>query len=361
MTKTVDSKSTKTKILRLLREDYKGQTVKVIKFLNMCPEDVYEFRLKETGTHEELIDQMKNDRKLTQEVLFSAVCKAYEIKELKKPNLYKQEKEKFIHHKILQKGLLIDPSALDSRSYDIGILNLDQDPNRLVNRMKNYYKLRNDKSLGILNMNALFWGPSGTGKTQLAKYLSHRIGKKVFITSASSFLDSFVGSTEKNIRDIFLAAEKEDWILFIDEVEGLIPSRGNLDKAWEKTQVNEFLVRVENFRGVCIAATNLYESIDDAFLRRFSEKVKFGFLDEVNRMKFLKFKFARILIKDPISNQETKRISAMKYLTPGDIQAVYKRIVLDNRKYSWAELVFELEAEMGSKKHIFSSKMGLNV
>ena len=81
---------------------------------------------------------------------------------------------------------------------------------------------------------------------------------------------------DARVQYAFAEAEAEKAILFLDEIDGLVQSRSKADHSWEVTQVNELLQQMENFSGVMIGATNFFENLDPAVLRRFTFKLEFG-------------------------------------------------------------------------------------
>jgi SpoVK/Ycf46/Vps4 family AAA+-type ATPase len=87
-----------------------------------------------------------------------------------------------------------------------------------------------------------------------------------------------VGETEKNLREIFDAAEGGTAIILFDEADALFGSRGEVKQAQDRfanQEVSFLLQRLEVFEGCAILTTNLQENIDEAFLRRFGAVVEF--------------------------------------------------------------------------------------
>ena len=194
-------------------------------------------------------------------------------------------------------------------------------------------------------MTILLWGPPGTGKTEYVKYLAKRLGTKVVTKMGSDLLDMYVGGTEARIRDAFAEAEAEKALLFLDEIDGLVQSRRDADHSWEVTQVNELLHQMERFGGVMVGATNFFDRLDKAVLRRFTFKIEFGYLDDDGKALFFERMF-----KTSLSEKDRTRLAAVPDLAPGDFRTVrqsmyYLRSELDN-----AALVAELEKEAAVKR-----------
>ncbi len=78
----------------------------------------------------------------------------------------------------------------------------------------------------------------------------------------------WVGEGEKNIKRAFAEAESEEAILIIDEADSLLFNRDRAVRSWEISFTNEFLTRMERFRGILICTTNRVEDLDSASLRR---------------------------------------------------------------------------------------------
>jgi SpoVK/Ycf46/Vps4 family AAA+-type ATPase len=125
---------------------------------------------------------------------------------------------------------------------------------------------------------ALFYGPSGTGKTLTATLLGKQFKKDVYRIDLSQVVSKYIGETEKNLERIFNKAERRDWILFFDEADALFGKRSNVQNAHDKyanQEVSYLLQRVEDFPGLIILASNFKGNIDQAFLRRFNSIIHF--------------------------------------------------------------------------------------
>jgi AAA+ superfamily predicted ATPase len=125
---------------------------------------------------------------------------------------------------------------------------------------------------------ALFSGGPGTGKTMAAEVIAGALGLDLFRVDLSSVVSRWVGETEKNLREIFDAAEGGTAIILFDEADALFGSRGEVKQAQDRfanQEVSFLLQRLEVFEGCAILTTNLQENIDEAFLRRFGAVVEF--------------------------------------------------------------------------------------
>ncbi len=142
-----------------------------------------------------------------------------------------------------------------------------------------------DKKSG-LDSRLIFYGPPGTGKTMTAYSMAKSLKRKVLSFDCSKILSMYVGESEKNVRRIFdtyrdlSSKTKTSPVLLLNEADQFLSSRttgpgGGADKMHNQMQ-NIFLEQIEKFDGVLIATTNLLESIDPAFSRRFNYKIEFA-------------------------------------------------------------------------------------
>ena len=202
-------------------------------------------------------------------------------------------------------------------------------------------------------MNLLLWGPPGTGKTEYVKYLGSVLGTKVVVKMGSDLLDRFVGGTEERIAEAFAEAEAEKSILFLDEIDGLLQNRERADHSWEVTQVNELLHQMENFNGVMVGATNFFDGLDQAVLRRFTFKIEFGYLDDAGKRTFFERMF-----DTKLSAEDAARLDAVAGLAPGDFRTVRQSLYYLGSGVSNAMRIGELEKESSVKSGVRRGRLG---
>ena len=170
-------------------------------------------------------------------------------------------------------------------------------------------------------LNILLSGPPGCGKTEFVRWLGEQLGRKVIALGASDLKDKYVGETEKRIARAFREAERDGAVLFFDEVDSFLRSRASADHEWEISETNEILARLEDFKGLFVAATNFPSSLDPAVLRRFTFKVAFGYLDDAGKRTFFERFFGT-----PLTEDEAAELAAIPNLCPGDFRTVRQRL-----------------------------------
>jgi AAA+ superfamily predicted ATPase len=146
-----------------------------------------------------------------------------------------------------------------------------------------FAKKSNSRGLGIV---ALFSGESGTGKTMAAEAIANELGLDLYRIDLSMVASKYIGETEKNLRQIFDAAETKECILFFDEADSLFGKRSEVRDSHDRyanIQVGYLLQRIESYDGIVILATNLKKNLDPAFMRRLRFIIDFPFPDEKSR------------------------------------------------------------------------------
>ncbi len=148
-----------------------------------------------------------------------------------------------------------------------------------------------------------FFGPPGTGKTAFARFLAAELGVRCVVKRASDLLGMHVGQTEQRIAKAFDEAMNNNWLLLIDEIDGLLQSRSQAKSGWEVSQVNELLTQIDEFEGFLVVASNFVEKLDSALSRRIDLKIEFSPLDPAQQKEV--FEEAVLVLGDSVSAAES--------------------------------------------------------
>jgi cell division protease FtsH len=173
-----------------------------------------------------------------------------------------------------------------------GVDEAKQELTEVVDFLKNPGKY---KAMGARTpKGVLMIGPSGTGKTLLARATAGEAGVPFFSMAGSEFMEMLVGVGASRVRDLFNTAKKsQPAIIFIDEVDAIGRQRGSgfMGGHDEREQtLNQILVEMDGFAPteqlVVIAATNRPDVLDPALVRpgRFDRRVALE-LPDVNGRK----------------------------------------------------------------------------
>jgi len=336
--------------LALLKEEYSSAEYESLRemnaLLNLISKDEYE-KIKNRSLIEEgstLIDQdiIDYDELLTS---FAGVTRSFFINEeylhsimhphkLKKPQKIKIEslvEEQEIFELIKPKESLEDV-VLHPKTKEVLDTILKQSDKKVL-KILNSWGIKNKK--GGISARLIFYGAPGTGKTMTAYALSKELKKAVLSFDCSKILSMYVGESEKNVRKIFdsykeiAKKSKSQPVLLLNEADQFLSSRtesavSGSDKMHNQMQ-NIFLEQIEQFEGVLIATTNLLESLDRAFSRRFDYKIEFAKPNFEQRVKL----WERMLPKDAEYEDgfDIKKL-AKHELSGGQIKVIVKNCAL---------------------------------
>jgi SpoVK/Ycf46/Vps4 family AAA+-type ATPase len=119
----------------------------------------------------------------------------------------------------------------------------------------------------------LLYGPPGCGKTFLARAVAGEMGASFISLSITDVLNMWVGSSERNLHDLFQSARSHaPCVLFLDEIDALGHKRSQLNSSSMRTVVNQLLTELDGVDGnndgvFVLAATNAPWDIDSALRR----------------------------------------------------------------------------------------------
>ena len=143
-------------------------------------------------------------------------------------------------------------------------------------------------------LNALFAGPSGTGKTMAAEVIAGDLGLDLYKIDLSTVMSKYVGETEKNLERIFSAARNSNAILFFDEADALFGKRSEVRDAHDRyanVEISYLLQKMEEYDGLVILTSNLSQNMDEAFVRRMHFTVEFPYPEEDARRRIWQIVF----------------------------------------------------------------------
>ena len=114
----------------------------------------------------------------------------------------------------------------------------------------------------------------------LAGLIAREPGLELYRVDLSRVVSKWIGETEKNLAEVFDAAEDGQVVILFDEADSLFARRTEVNSSVDRyanLEINYLLQRLDSFEGICILTTNLAGSIDIAFKRRMSLRLHFPF------------------------------------------------------------------------------------
>jgi transitional endoplasmic reticulum ATPase len=180
----------------------------------------------------------------------------------------------------------------------------------------------------------LLYGPPGCGKTMLAKAVASESGANFISVKGPELLSKWFGESEQRIRDLFRKARQvAPSIIFLDEVDALVPKRG-MQYGTHATEsvVSQILTEISGLEElkdvVVIAATNRPDMIDSALLRpgRIDRFVLIPAPDEKSRLEILKVHTKNM----PLKGVDLKLLSKKTVgLSGADLEALCREAAMD--------------------------------
>lgn len=134
------------------------------------------------------------------------------------------------------------------KSYDLSVLNTSVLAPEIIEMLKaaEEYKRENQAAGVSEGIRICFYGISGSGKTELARYISTVLGKPLLLKRCSDLLGPYVGQTEHAIAEAFEEAEATDSILLFDEADSFFADRADAKQSWEEHWLMSFLLKWKN-------------------------------------------------------------------------------------------------------------------
>lgn len=175
----------------------------------------------------------------------------------------------------------------------------------------------------------LLHGYSGCGKTTTAKAIAAALNKNIVIINLSTLISSRIGETSKNVKAVFDKASRERAVLFLDEFDQIGKSRDaeDTDVGEMKRLANTIIQLIDYLPAdtLLICATNFYNSIDKAILRRFQIRLKF----EMPNNEELDTYYDKLLLHFPNHLQDIPRKYDLSYAEVKDyIHTTMKRQII---------------------------------
>jgi len=194
----------------------------------------------------------------------------------------------------------------------------------------------------------LLYGPPGTGKTLLAKAVAGETNSHFISLSGPEIMGKYYGESEERLRDIFKQSEESaPSIIFIDEIDSIVPKREEVTGEVEKRIVSQLLTLMDGMKSrgkvVVIAATNRPDSLDPAIRRpgRFDREIEIGIPDEAGRKEILDIHTRGMPLDDKVNLDQIAKVT--HGFVGADLEILAKEAGMRSLRRILPELDLEVE------------------
>lgn len=214
----------------------------------------------------------------------------------------------------------------------------------------------------------LLYGPPGTGKTLLAKAVAKESEANFISVKSSDLLSKWYGESEQQLSRLFARARQvAPCVIFIDEIDSLVPARGTSGNEPQVTArvVNTMLAEMDGMEElasvVLIGATNRPGLVDPALLRpgRLDELVYVGTPDAKGREHILKIHTAKMPLAKDVDLAAIAREA--ERFTGADLEDVVRRAGLAAIRRAGAEAAqvtgADFKVALGESRATVSAEM----
>jgi hypothetical protein len=182
--------------------------------------------------------------------------------------------------------IILNPSAVFGRP-----ILAERSKNSIADLIREWRTQDRLAELGVApGRSCLLFGPPGTGKTMTAYYLAGQLGLPIVDARIDGLISSFLGTTARNIANLFAFANRYRCVLLLDEFDAIAKVRDDPQEVGEiKRVVNSLLQNLDDRAdvGITIAITNHDSLLDSAVWRRFENQIQLALPDDAAREKLI--------------------------------------------------------------------------
>jgi transitional endoplasmic reticulum ATPase len=203
----------------------------------------------------------------------------------------------------------------------------------LEQELRTLVSVLNHKGIAHLDVEAptglLLVGPPGTGKTMLARLIATQTHRSFYPVTPADVLGGAVGGSVRKLKEIFARArENAPSIVFLDEIDGLLPRNHGQLNTHDVQLVEQALMEItalETAHNVfLIGTTNHIDRIDARVVRggRFGEKIEVGVPDTAGYRKLIAKYLGRARLIEGLTVESL--VEHLEGVSPADLEAICK-------------------------------------
>lgn len=219
------------------------------------------------------------------------------------------------------------------------------------------------RTLGLeIPVGLLLVGPPGTGKTLIARLIASQTKRSFYPLSAANILGGGVGDSVKRVSAVFARAKEHNpAIIFLDEMDGLMPANNRFLAQHDIQLVEQFLTEISGLQEnnvFLLGTTNHPENIDPRVLRggRFSEKIQIQPPGPEQRTQLLNLYLKGTRLEPGLTIEDIAR--RLSGTSPADLQAIstaakrmaFNRLNIGDRlpPLNWSDFAMAVERVRGA-------------
>lgn len=217
---------------------------------------------------------------------------------------------------------VINPKiSLRNLEFDSKVVNIVTD---IISSYKNKDMLEKNNIDYIRKV--LITGKPGTGKTSIGNAIANELNLPLFYVNISTLFSSYLGTSAKNLQNLFDEMSSYNGIFLFDEFDSLGISRSETNEVGEMRRiVNSLLTYLETWEGegIIIATSNDSEKLDDAIWRRFDVNFTINLPNSS-----LRFKLLNKYLGEYLNTQELNLITSVtEGYSPADLELLAQNAV----------------------------------